>query len=522
MPRQGITAYDLLISCPGDVNKYAEIIKECLEGFNSVIGRINNAEIVGRHWSTDSYAQSGDKPQELLNKQFVRECDAAVAVFWTRFGTPTDKYSSGTEEEIEEMISAGRQVFVYFVEEEVSLNTIDIEQYKKVQDFREKYKSRGIFFSVKNVEDFRRLFTNHLSMHFLPIIVGERKAGVDAVVPQLCIRDYTLKDEIQNVHTSFSNSRFIEDKENKIISSIESLKENYLEVRNELENDDNLSEGDPRLTEVKNAIQTAGLSISTTTNADIPEEWKNTIYGFANKTGIEISDAFWNVGNLKKSILNFSPMLGGGTSYYGSEEEKERYESIRDLYWNVRELNEYRNYFGILDSFHLLKLAIANTGTSFDEDIDVKLTIEKGIYVKGSSMPIPGRDVIDELLEINFIKNSYKMKMTDKVDSYSGYPVLMPKVNYRINTPFTIKSDDEEYNESIEKYSDDIEEVFCYDVFEKSEEDVVTFHIDYLKHNTIMAFPSFLIFRKVPGIIRYEISSKHIPKIISGELNVKE
>ena len=174
MPRQGITAYDLLISCPGDVNKYAEVIKECLEGFNTVIGRINNVEIVGRHWSTDSYAQSGDKPQELLNKQFVRDCDAAVAVFWTRFGTPTDKYGSGTEEEIEEMISARKQVFVYFVEEDVNLNSVDIEQYKKVQEFKEKYKSRGIFFSAKNTDDFRRLFTNHLSMHFLPIIVGEK------------------------------------------------------------------------------------------------------------------------------------------------------------------------------------------------------------------------------------------------------------------------------------------------------------------------------------------------------------
>ena len=49
MPRAGITAYDLLISCPGDVEKYIEVVKECLEGFNTVIGRINNAEIVGRH-----------------------------------------------------------------------------------------------------------------------------------------------------------------------------------------------------------------------------------------------------------------------------------------------------------------------------------------------------------------------------------------------------------------------------------------------------------------------------------------
>lgn len=83
MPRKNITAYDLLISCPGDVSKYVDVIKECIESFNITIGRLNNAEIVGRHWSTSSYSQSGDRPQEILNKQFVRDCDAAVAIFWT-------------------------------------------------------------------------------------------------------------------------------------------------------------------------------------------------------------------------------------------------------------------------------------------------------------------------------------------------------------------------------------------------------------------------------------------------------
>ena len=96
MPRVGITAYDLLISCPGDVNGFIDIIRECVDNFNRVYGNINNMEIATKHWSTDSYPQSGDKPQELLNKQFVRECDAAVAIFWTKFGTPTDKYGSGT------------------------------------------------------------------------------------------------------------------------------------------------------------------------------------------------------------------------------------------------------------------------------------------------------------------------------------------------------------------------------------------------------------------------------------------
>lgn len=38
MPRKGITAYDLLISCPGDVLNYLDVIKESVENFNRVFG----------------------------------------------------------------------------------------------------------------------------------------------------------------------------------------------------------------------------------------------------------------------------------------------------------------------------------------------------------------------------------------------------------------------------------------------------------------------------------------------------
>lgn len=50
MPRTGITAYDILISCPGDVDKYVDVINKCIDEFNRLLGRVNNSEIVGRHW----------------------------------------------------------------------------------------------------------------------------------------------------------------------------------------------------------------------------------------------------------------------------------------------------------------------------------------------------------------------------------------------------------------------------------------------------------------------------------------
>ena len=69
----------------------------------------------------------------------------------------------------------------------------------------------------------------------------------------------------------------------------------------------------------------------------------------------------------------------------------------------------------------------------------------------------------------------------------------------------------------MEVYSD-----FLYRVFENEENDILTFHIEYLKHNTSMAFPSVLMFKDTPAYIEYEISSKHIPEILKSKLEFKQ
>lgn len=95
---QNVTLYNLLISCPGDIKEEVTLIESAVDEFNELYAETLGITIKTRHWSKSSYAQSGGKPQALLNEQFVNKCDAAVAIFWTRFGTPTDEYGSGTEE----------------------------------------------------------------------------------------------------------------------------------------------------------------------------------------------------------------------------------------------------------------------------------------------------------------------------------------------------------------------------------------------------------------------------------------
>lgn len=526
MPRAGITAYDLLISCPGDVEKYIEVVKECLEGFNTVIGRINNAEIVGRHWSTDSYAQSGDKPQELLNQQFVRDCDAAVAIFWTRFGTPTDKYGSGTEEEIEEMLSANKQVFMYFVDEPIPMSGVDLEQYKKVQGFREKYKDKGIYFVVKDVEELRKLFTNHLSLHFLPIIVGEKTMNIkETKSPLLSIHgiNHIADNKADIFCTSYTDSKFIKTLEEKILTKIGKEKGNKLEKRkaDEIKPKQEVAETrDENFIRLQEAFKNVDFLKGLTTNADIPEEWKQVIIAFCNRFDVIIEEDFWNVGNLKISQSLVNPMLGGGSSLSGEDDEKIHYKEIRDIYWKIKELNEYRQYLGDLDSYKMVEFIVSNDGTTYDEDIDIKLIVPKGKIVNKKKLPIPGINIIDTLLEMQFMKSAFQIKATDEIDSYCEYSAMPTRFEYTFTNPLNPPSAQEEYESSKTKYMDEINQLFCYELFEKEDCDVLTFHLNYLKHNTRMAFPSVLIFHDVPESIDYEMISKHSPDVIKGKIEI--
>ncbi len=521
MPRKGITAYDLLISCPGDVAEYVNIIRECIENFNRYIGQLNNAEIVAKHWSTDSYPQSGDKPQELLNEQFVRDCDAAIAIFWTRFGTPTDKFGSGTEEEIEEMLASNKQVFMYFLDAPVEPSKIDHEQHQKVLNFREKYKDRGIYITIKNTDEFKTLFSNHLTMHFLPLISNEKPIITISKSPDLeitCISDGEIIDTFGISQTNLLESKLIKEKKTTLINTINSLNENTLPPRDKpLVINENEVENLIALNNMQKLLK-ANITTTTVSEADFPSNKRNIIANFALNNNISISNEFWNVGNLTKS----ASILGNGTSYTGTDAEKERYNSLENLYWDIKEYDEYYSFFSIIDSISLTELAIANKGTSFDEDIDIKLIFPQNTIMSIEDLPIPEINIIEHLSELDFVEHIFKIKESAKIDSYAYYPIKQHIYSDMLPTnPFNQPTASEEYEDNKLRYQYDMEQVFCYKEFKTKDSDILSFHVTYLKHNTTMAFPSVLLFKQIPEYMEYEITSKHIAEIIKGKISFK-
>ena len=85
-----------------------------------------------------------------------------------------------------------------------------------------------------------------------------------------------------------------------------------------------------------------------------------------------------------------------------------------------------------------------------------------------------------------------------------------------------IRKSAEEYNRNKEEYMEKLNRIFCYEYYEKEDVDILVFHIGYLKHNTVMAFPSVLVFKEIPDFIDYEISSKYVADVVKGTVEIRK
>lgn len=308
---QNVTLYNLLISCPGDVKDEVTIIESAVEEFNELYAEPLGITIKTRHWGKSSYAQSGGKPQALLNEQFVNKCDAAVAIMWTKFGSPTDDYGSGTEEEIEIMLQSGKQVFMYFSDKPLPPSKMNEDGYKQIQAFRNKYKDRGIYFTYSSNEDFKKLFFAHLSMYFL----SHKKESDSASdrVSDLKLMGIDAAGKLNDVATVYEFSLNAESTMKQYIDTICSM---YQEIAG-------ISVG-------KRSPVGNNLFASFTIPVEIEESVQKLLTNVAKQLKIDLPSDFFDLGNLYKD--SFSSDILSGPHVKGSPAEKSKYWKIIDLH----------------------------------------------------------------------------------------------------------------------------------------------------------------------------------------------
>ena len=152
-----------MIASPGDVAPERLVIRDVVHEWNAIHSLDRNVVLMPTSWETHSSPMLGDRPQEIINKQVLRNADLLVGVFWTRIGTPTGEAVSGTVEEIEEHVAAGKPAMIYFSSAPVRPDSVDEAQYAALKKFKAELQDRGLYDVYESITDFRDKFFRHLS-----------------------------------------------------------------------------------------------------------------------------------------------------------------------------------------------------------------------------------------------------------------------------------------------------------------------------------------------------------------------
>lgn len=490
---QNVVLYNLLISCPGDVQGEVKLIEDAVGEFNELYTKPLGITIQTRHWSKSSYAQSGGKPQALLNEQFVSECDAAVAIFWTRFGTPTDEYGSGTEEEIEIMLQSGKQVFMYFSDKSCPPSQVDDEGYKRVRAFREKYKDKGVYFTYSTDEEFRKLFLAHLSMYFL----SDKR--VKDIASERC-SDLKLLgiDENGKLSEDVSIYQFRPNTNITMEEYMDSIRAIYQEIAG-------IKVG--RRTSIP-----AGLFLYQP--ADINEEEKEFITSMAKILELELLEDFFDLGNLSKNPLSSDFLTGPRLE--GSADEIRKYEKIQELQETISDALKWARVEEAFSDKRCIKLAIQNCGKAIDEDVEITVEIPQKSLLTLDEFPQFSNKTMGYLL------NECAMDVLFGISSTAEY--LEYSESQKNSSPY-YRSSSHGLPGIIPDYSGDfkaeLDDIFCYSIYPSGDNYILKLKVDYIKHNTSVAFPSVLFLTDEITGIPYKITSKSNPDIVEGTLKIQ-
>lgn len=176
--------YKVMIASPGDVPREREVIRDLIHEWNAVHSEKEDIVLMPVGWESHSSPSMGERAQAVINKQVLADCDLLIAVFWTRLGSPTGKARSGTVEEIEKHLSAGKPAMIYFSSVPVVPESVDQRQYKALQKFKEECRKRGLVETYDAIPQFRDKLNRQLAQTVIRLLSSKKNGqrGVEAVL----------------------------------------------------------------------------------------------------------------------------------------------------------------------------------------------------------------------------------------------------------------------------------------------------------------------------------------------------
>ncbi|TAI47795.1 DUF4062 domain-containing protein [Flagellimonas allohymeniacidonis] len=175
MPSQ-LTNYRIFLASPSDLSDDRTIVEETINELNLTFGRPKGIHLDLIKWETHSAPGISKKSVQKLINNDIGDYDLFIGLLWTRYGTPTDEYQSGTEEEFNiayekfQKSSKSVQILFYFKKTPFSIDDIEPDQLKKIKEFKSAIEKDRKVLSGEYNDTFQ--LSSHLRLH-IPIRVQE-------------------------------------------------------------------------------------------------------------------------------------------------------------------------------------------------------------------------------------------------------------------------------------------------------------------------------------------------------------
>ncbi len=189
--------FNVMIASPSDVVQARTIARDVIYEWNAVNSNFKKIVLLPAGWETHSSPEMGASAQDIINRQVLDKCDLLIGVFWTRLGTSTRDYASGTVEEIEKHVKSGKPAMLYFSNEPVRLDSVDASQYEKLKEFKRASMQEGLVETYDTLADFRDRLYRQLQLrvnedHYFQV------AGSESSMQSILLSDVSLASPLSS------------------------------------------------------------------------------------------------------------------------------------------------------------------------------------------------------------------------------------------------------------------------------------------------------------------------------------
>jgi hypothetical protein len=169
MPRteQVITVF---VASPGDVAEERARLEHAIAELNRTWSKALGVRIELVRWETHAYPGVGVDAQDVINQEIPTDYDIFIGIMWCRYGTPTKRAGSGTEEEFRrakekyDSNPGSMKLMMYFKNAPIAPRDINPTQLAAVDTFREALGEQGVlWWQFNDADEFEKHIRFHLS-----------------------------------------------------------------------------------------------------------------------------------------------------------------------------------------------------------------------------------------------------------------------------------------------------------------------------------------------------------------------